>query len=122
MNECMICLDKCNEPRIDCKCKGTNRYIHTECLRKWYETKTTPTFTCPHCKTKIHVFFKYYNTGCDIRQSNLYNRNTVFVMVSACAFSILIIYILLFPPFLSVPSHRGSSQPTPAPTKILYRT
>lgn len=118
----MICLDKCNEPRIDCKCKGTNGYIHTECLRKWYETKTTPTFTCPHCKTKIHVFFKYYNTGCDIIQSNLYNRKLAAFSCLANFIFILIIYMLLFPPFLSVPSHRGSNIPTPAPTKILYRT
>ncbi len=45
MTECIICFEECDEPKLNCLCKGDgNGIIHMECLKKMKQTK------CPQCR------------------------------------------------------------------------
>jgi hypothetical protein len=118
MNDCMICLEKCDEPRIDCKCKGTNGYIHAKCLQNWYKVKATTMFCCPHCKTQIHVFvlnlaedpIRFITIG-----ENHKNNILLFIIISLIGVVCLILIKLYNTP------RNLHSMPTVAPTKFILK-
>ena len=70
--ECRICLDDTetedNPFIIPCKCIGSVRYIHVDCLRGWFSNKKEETYhrgilsiyweeiKCELCKTPINLY------------------------------------------------------------------
>ena len=62
MHECRICYENENENKnkliYPCACKGTQKYVHAECLEKWRRKKRNKIeyLQCQECK-------KFYNIG-----------------------------------------------------------
>lgn len=56
---CRICLD--TEPRFSlfrpCKCGGTNKYVHAECLQRWraYSQNKFSHYRCDQCKYNYNL-------------------------------------------------------------------
>jgi len=49
---CVICWEDCDEPKLNCLCKGEgNGVVHLECLKKMAVTK------CPQCQTVLKEEF-----------------------------------------------------------------
>lgn len=88
--ECRICLDTHNNSRLisPCSCKGTNKWVHEECLKKWrlLNINKDPFYKCSVCK-KDYVFkinksiekFIYYMPS--ILISNLFLLFIIFPLV-----------------------------------------
>ena len=55
MQTCRFCHDDADVGELicPCNCKGSMKYVHSECLRKWrlYSGKK---YTCMICQTRYH--------------------------------------------------------------------
>lgn len=58
-DECRICLqeDNINKMISPCLCRGSNKYVHRECLNQWIRLSDNPNNidNCPTCKFKYHI-------------------------------------------------------------------
>jgi hypothetical protein len=73
--ECMICWEECDEPKLKCKCKGTNGYVHMHCMRMSKSSK------CPHCRSII-----WYN---------IINPNILRIFrQNICFYTIIILFLI----------------------------
>lgn len=62
INECRICYEEVKKPKDFCKCKGTQKNIHQECLLRWFDVEIeTVKFNlnikkkCELCNTEIII-------------------------------------------------------------------
>lgn len=68
---CRICLQKADIINkrflIDpCDCKGSQRYVHKDCLKIWVQTSQNYE-TCPTCNAPYSVRFKMTNDAIDLK-------------------------------------------------------
>ena len=54
-NKCRYCLEPVDNPIQYCKCKGSQGYIHHECLVKWYETNDYNVIKCEICNSNFNI-------------------------------------------------------------------
>jgi len=54
-NSCRYCLEEVAEPIKYCNCKGSQGYIHHECLVKWYEQKNYNIIKCEICDSEFNI-------------------------------------------------------------------
>lgn len=67
-NECRICYEVVEEPKNYCKCNGTQKNIHQECLLRWFEVEIDKVKyslnikkKCELCNTEIIIkIYKKY--------------------------------------------------------------
>ena len=65
MRECRICYENEKENKnkliYPCACKGTQKYVHAECLEKWRKKKIHQIeyLQCQECKKFYHIGKKY---------------------------------------------------------------
>lgn len=55
--QCSVCLDRSSNIHTTCS--------HTfcePCMRQWYYACTQKCFTCPVCRTPLHVLYKQYES------------------------------------------------------------
>ena len=52
---CRYCLEVVEEPLKYCNCKGSQGYIHHECLVKWYEQKNYNIIKCELCDSEFNI-------------------------------------------------------------------
>ena len=61
MNQCRICLEESNNLISPCRCRGSSKYVHYECLEHWRET--TPNeeakIKCMECNAPYKIKNKY---------------------------------------------------------------
>ena len=61
MTECRICFDSNHEERGNlispCKCSGSQKYIHEECLQRWRDEEINQANrdSCEICRTNFHI-------------------------------------------------------------------
>ncbi|CAM6087612.1 unnamed protein product [Calypogeia fissa] len=55
--QCRICLDSGGDDMISpCRCRGTQKFVHRECLDNWRATKEGFAFAnCTECRTAFHL-------------------------------------------------------------------
>jgi hypothetical protein len=110
--ECKICLDTvCDlDPSSHmispCKCSGTMKYVHFECLREWIINSDGPNIDkCPdchnrydviivpiaeHCNVSINDTFEENDRGCTMPLCTKYLYGSLFVIVSIHYLNLLI--------------------------------
>lgn len=61
MNQCRICLEESNNLISPCKCRGSSKYVHFECLEHWRETTTNEEakIKCMECNAPYIIKNKY---------------------------------------------------------------
>jgi hypothetical protein len=81
--QCRICLE--NEENINllispCKCKGTSKYVHRSCLRRWrYQDRNAPGFhKCMECNGNYIILNSSHNNNdiLDFDTNNSNNNNS----------------------------------------------
>ena len=102
MEECRICFE---EDYIEnfitpCLCRGTNKYVHEQCLQNWRIMAENPNnvTTCPSCKFKYIIekqnkglcqCFKKYSKNIGKNIKNIFITNIIYMIIIS-----LILFIL----------------------------
>ena len=57
MKQCRICFDDSDQPNLisPCKCKGSQKWVHIECLNMWRAQSQQSFYKCPTCKYEYRV-------------------------------------------------------------------
>eukprot|EP00834_Sanchytrium_tribonematis_P003751 NODE_156_length_15158_cov_0.791553.p8 type:complete len:194 gc:universal NODE_156_length_15158_cov_0.791553:14238-14819(+) len=57
MKQCRICYDSENQEELisPCLCKGSQKWVHVECLNEWRATSQQSFYKCPTCKYEYRV-------------------------------------------------------------------
>ena len=111
---CRICLeDECN--RVDliapCSCKGTQKWVHRQCLDQWRTTQEDRAFSkCTDC----HTAYTLVNAALDIdTPEHRRNREILFALYVArdisLAFITLQFIIFLFSILIWAIDHKSSA-------------
>lgn len=61
--ECWICMTEDARPFLrPCLCRGSTKYVHTDCFESYIKTKNLKNFRCNFCKVKyrIEIPFKFF--------------------------------------------------------------
>lgn len=90
VNECKICLEHVDEYKQYCKCSGSIKYIHKECLEKYINENQN--------KIEKHNCYKY-KIKCDICNSYIYfyyNKKKLFYIYILTYFVLYIIFSILY--------------------------
>ena len=87
---CRVCLNEGfdgGDLIRPCKCKGTQAFIHVECLEEWRATRLANRAVCPTCRSAYHKKFLTKAERClafSQKNSRLFFY-MLFVPLSACA-------------------------------------
>lgn len=98
--QCRICFEEDERKNLicPCKCSGTGKYVHRECLNKWREINCDNENykQCPTCKFK----YKIKGDNNDYVDMDYYVKKKVedkeFVIVSIFSLIYLVIVVILF--------------------------
>eukprot|EP00835_Amoeboradix_gromovi_P002331 NODE_130_length_18488_cov_0.389961.p8 type:complete len:196 gc:universal NODE_130_length_18488_cov_0.389961:4787-4200(-) len=57
MRQCRICFDSEEQDSLisPCLCKGSSKWVHTECLNQWRAQSQRSFYTCPSCKYEYRI-------------------------------------------------------------------
>ena len=101
MEECRICFDEDIPENFitPCLCRGTNKYVHENCLQNWRLMAENPEniIKCPSCKFKYLIekknnelcpYFKNYAKKIGINIKNIFMINISYLIILS-----LIIYL-----------------------------
>lgn len=79
METCRICLEEDTKENMisPCKCKGTMKYVHEECLNKWRIRSERSYYMCNECKS-------FYNLK-DGMYTRVFNAASVVFMYTLIA-------------------------------------
>ena len=78
MYQCRICLDDGDRCEFisPCRCKGTSRWVHRQCLDRWRSTKEDRAFSsCTECLAK----YKFLDPNENMSSSNSCSSNSLFI-------------------------------------------
>jgi hypothetical protein len=85
MQQCRFCLSEDEDSNLlaPCLCKGSFKYVHSDCLIQWYMVEPTRGLNCSVCKEALSI--EYKNPVETIPQSPffryLYEQNAVLLVV-----------------------------------------
>ena len=81
---CRICFEDNNELISPCRCSGTSKWIHLECLQKWRFTSTNPNsvIKCSTCNTKYNITYISNNSITKFLFTFLCNYPSTFYMIN----------------------------------------
>jgi hypothetical protein len=94
MEECRICFDEDSIQNFitPCLCRGTNKYVHEECLQIWRIMAENPenVTTCPSCQFKYIIelknkglcqCFKKYSKNISVKINHIFIFNLIYLSV-----------------------------------------
>lgn len=110
-NACRICFEEDLHTRLifPCKCRGTLKFVHEECLKEWIQVKQRNT-ECPECEVCKTPFRMecWYQKVCSLRQClNTTVSDCAFIpfLVLALCVHVLVAYVVV----VSVKNHHLSA-------------
>lgn len=94
IKECRICLESEGNLFSPCLCKGSNAYIHEECLLKMREANPNHLSECPTCKYKYKIQKTFISTVLCEENTIILSMIMSFLVVVLIAFILKIYFIL----------------------------
>ena len=92
--ECRVCLDSCEEGENKllniCGCKGSVKYIHRDCVKRWIKERKG-NITCELCKTKYDT----KKIGINMKDENEFYCSYVFLTL-LILIVLIVIYIIIY--------------------------
>lgn len=92
MYQCRICLDDCERSEViaPCKCKGSSRWVHRECLDRWRSTREDKAFSkCTECLSQ----YRFINPNEQNENSNSCSSNTLFMCLVGRDVAIILVIV-----------------------------
>ena len=92
--QCRFCLETDFQKNLisPCLCKGSCKFVHSECLMLWYNQRPDRGLSCGQClqplaKTRTRVLEDLSVVDLYLRESRIYNPITIFTIYHSCFFT-----------------------------------